>query len=104
MIETHWRRWWISSIVAIVACCCGAVRPARADFDDAQYRKDLAYLASRVRALGTPGYEEAAAYLRQEIAKLPNVELREHEYSVMAPVTREATINRDDAGGRRVRV
>jgi ABC-type antimicrobial peptide transport system permease subunit len=80
---------------------CGAIftnATARGQIDAEQYRADLnAICASPSRAIGEAGYYDAGRYLEAEIGKLPNVELKKHEYGVMVPVTESATLI---AGGR----
>src|SRR5262249_49495869 len=51
------------------------------------------------RVIGAPGYYSAADYIEREIGKLPNVELKQHEFAVTVPVTKSATL---DLGGGRV--
>jgi hypothetical protein len=75
----------------------GLVSPAlvRGEINDPQYRADLQAIAAEPRIIGSPGYDRAAAYLRDQIKQLPNVELREHEYPVMVPVTKSAVLRID---------
>src|SRR4051812_7345048 len=71
-----------------------------AEIDTEQFKRDLAAIAkSPARTIGSPGYYDAANYLDAEIQKLPNVDLKKHEFPVMVPVTRTATL---DAGGGRI--
>src|SRR5947208_3644126 len=74
--------------------------PARGQIDPAQFQTDLRSIAAApARVIGSPGYSAAADYLQREIEKLPNVELKVHEFPVMMPVTESATV---DLGGGRV--
>src|SRR3954447_17673739 len=74
--------------------------PARAQIDAKQFHDDLqAIAAAPSRVIGSPGYFAAADYLAREIQRLPNVELKVHEFPVMVPVTESATI---DLGSGRV--
>src|SRR5581483_3870074 len=73
---------------------------ARAQIDADAFRADLRSLAAApARVIGSPGYYAAADYLAREIEKLPNVELKVHEFDVMMPVTESATL---DCGEGRV--
>jgi hypothetical protein len=70
-----------------------------AEIDGKQFQTDLSALCkSPSRVIGSPGYYDAARYLEEEIAKLPNVELQKHEFPVIVPVTKSATL--DLADGR----
>src|SRR5207237_4589213 len=72
----------------------------RAQVDSAQFKADLAALcAGQSRTVGSTGYYATAKYLETEIAKLPNVELRQQEFPVMVPVTQLATL---DLGNGRI--
>src|SRR5436190_21269968 len=78
---------------------CVEVGVSRAQFETGQFQKDLQTICDvQSRALGTPGYERAVDYLKQQIGAMANVELQVHEYPVMAPVTESATIT---LGGER---
>ncbi|MEO6436816.1 MAG: hypothetical protein ABIP55_13790, partial [Tepidisphaeraceae bacterium] len=78
---------------------CAAMTPA-AQVDATKFRADLdALCQSPSRIIGSEGYDRAAQYIEAEITKLPNVELKTHEYAVMVPTTASATI---DLGGGRV--
>src|SRR5688572_14790670 len=88
-------------VVALVLALSSTV--AHAQTDPATFRRDLAELSPHdARAIVSPGYCEAATFLEQQIAALPNVELRRHEFPVMVPVTQSATL--DFGGGRVERV
>ncbi|MFN4242200.1 MAG: FtsX-like permease family protein [Tepidisphaerales bacterium] len=66
-----------------------------------RFQRDVAELSKwPSRVVGTPGHREAEAYLRQQLQSLgPAVEVREHEFDVLAPVTQSATLTAPD--GRR---
>ena len=64
------------------------------------FRADLQALTrDRSRVIGSEGCDRAGAYIEETARKLPNVELKTHEFPVMVPVTRSATL---DLGGGRV--
>lgn len=64
----------------------------------AAFNADLTALTSAPsRVVGTPGHRIAEDYLRAELAKLgPAVEIQEHPFEVLAPVTRSATLTEDN--------
>lgn len=72
------------------------VRPV----DEISFRRDLASLtASPSRVVGTPGHGQAEAFLRGEFAKLgAGVQVKEHAFDVVVPVTQLATIT--ESGGK----
>src|SRR5688500_15679128 len=85
-------------VVALVLIIFANV--AHAQVDGQRFRHDLAELMRHEsRVIGSSGYDAAGKFLESEIAALPNVELRKHEFSVMAPVTQSATL---DLGSGRV--
>src|SRR5688572_13216236 len=71
-----------------------------AQLDTNQFRRDVEAISRHPsRSIGTPGYDAAADYVEKQIAALPNVELRRHEFPMIVPVTESATL---DLGGGRV--
>src|SRR5438552_6113517 len=89
----------LCAVTLIAALAAGPrTRAESSAVDQDQFRKDVAALcASPSRVIGTSGYAAAQEYLRSQIGALgPNVELREHEFPVMAPVTQSATIDLRD--------
>ncbi len=56
----------------------------RADFD--------ALTQSPSRAVGSPGYDAAVAYLEKRLRAIPGVDLKVHRFDVMVPVTHSATL------------
>ena len=71
--------------------------PAFAQIDETQFRTDLTALTAPTnRIVGSDGYYAAARFLEEQIASLPNVELRRHEFDVMVPVTQAATLTLSD--------
>jgi hypothetical protein len=73
---------------------------ALAQIDAAQFRRDVEDLSRfPSRSIGTPGYDSGAEYIEKQIAVLPNVELRRHDFRMIVPLTASATI---DLGGGRV--
>lgn len=88
----------------LVLFSAAVVAPARASVtaeDAERFRRDLAELSKwPSRVVGTEGHRAAEAYLRERLAALgPAVEVREHPFDVMAPVTQEAFLT--DGTGRR---
>ena len=72
----------------------GAINPARAQLNEAQFPTDVKYLSSLpTRLPGTTGYRDAAAYVQQQIVALSNVQLRRHLFPLMVPFTESASIN-----------
>ncbi len=62
-------------------------------FDDASFRSDLkAITAYPSRLVGSPGYDATAAYLETQFNSLKNIEWKKHEFTVMVPVTKSATL------------
>ncbi len=83
-------------LLALAAACLFADL-ALAQIDREQFRRDLATLTSSPsRVIGSKGYDDAGRYLEREIRKLPSVELRTHEFTVMMPVTQSATLELGD--------
>jgi ABC-type lipoprotein release transport system permease subunit len=73
---------------------------AHARIDAAQFQRDLTEISRhQSRSIGSAGYYDAAKYLQEQIAALPNVELRKHDFPVMVPVTESAML---ELGGGRV--
>src|SRR4051812_12882413 len=65
-----------------------------APIDAEQFHKDLSALcAPQSRLVGSPGYYDTAKYLESAIGKLPNVELKKHEFPVMVPVIQSANLD-----------
>jgi len=90
----------LRGIIACLISLCLSIAALGAPLDTAQFRTDLSALCeSPSRIVGSDGYFSAARYLESEIAKLPNVELKKHEFPVMVPVTQSATL---DLGSGRV--
>jgi len=66
---------------------------ASGQVDGNAFNADLNALASvQSRSPGTDGYFKAAAYLEQQLAGLPGVEWRRHEFPLTVPLTDFATI------------
>ena len=80
------------------------MRSVNAQFVDAnQFGSDLNQITmSPARVIGSAGYYAAGDYLQHEIEKLPNVELKRHEFPVMVPVTESATIDLGDGRVERI--
>lgn len=97
------RRWRVPLGVALVFCWCwwlvGFAVAAVGPVDEAGFRRDLAELTKwPSRVVGTAGHRGAEGYIREELAKLGGaVEVREHVFDILAPVTRRATVT--EAGG-----
>ena len=88
------------TVVAALALLLLCARPARGqnvDRLDADFR---AIAAFGDRLPGSPGYDKARDYLRAQLAALPGVEVREHDFDVMVPRTEHAAIRLAD--GREV--
>ena len=79
-------------VVALLSTLLSWPNPSAAQVDEAQFREDLRIIAAKPRIIGSAGYEETAAYLQKQVQALPGVELRRHDFPVMVPVTRSATI------------
>jgi len=80
----------------IFACLLLAFVMANSAFaqsvDVAAFQRDFETLSSYPsRAIGSPGYDKAAAYIEQQFNVMA-VEWRRHEFPVMAPVTTSATL------------
>ena len=72
---------------------CSLTTISRAEIDEPQFRADIAALcAPSSRVVGSDGYYSAAKYLHDQVASLPNVELRRHEFPVTVPLTQSATM------------
>ncbi|HSV15070.1 MAG TPA: ABC transporter permease, partial [Tepidisphaeraceae bacterium] len=87
---------------AILLAMCLLISGARANaqIDEAQFKSDLnAIAAAPSRVIGSSGYEQAGRYLESEIGKLPHVELKRQDFSVVVPVTQSATL---DIGSGRI--
>ncbi|MBC8106995.1 MAG: hypothetical protein H7Z14_10435, partial [Anaerolineae bacterium] len=54
------------------------------------------------RSIATDGYYQTARWIQDEIAKLPNVELQVHEFPIVVPVTKSATLTFADGSTERV--
>src|SRR5207244_2048832 len=67
--------------------------PPTSVFDESGFRADLKAIAKYPsRLVGSPGYDATAAYLETQFKALPNIEWKKHEYTVMVPVTKSATL------------
>src|SRR5688500_2065858 len=88
----------LTAIIALLIIFPGSL--ALAQVDAAAFEQDLAELTRYPsRSIGSSGYYAAADYLEKQVAGLPNVELKRHEYAVVVPVTQSATL---DLGGGRI--
>jgi hypothetical protein len=66
----------------------------QARVDEKQFQADVTYLGSLPsRSPVTQGYFNAAGYVQRQIASLPNVQWRKHEFPIMAPITESATLS-----------
>lgn len=82
--------------LVLPAVVCGAI-------DEQQFRADLASIASQPsRLVGSEGYRRTVEYVQSQIAALPNVELKRHEFPVMAPATESAMLSLPDGSTQRV--
>src|SRR5208282_3745210 len=82
---------------AVLWAALAIAAPVRGQIDIPRFNRDLYELCSYgSRVIGSQGYEQTIAYLRQEIGQLPNVELREQFYPVMVPVTQRADLTLGD--------
>jgi hypothetical protein len=61
--------------------------------DPQRFEQDLKELASAPRIIGSDGYYKAADYLEEQLKSIPGLEYRRHEYPVMVPITRSATLS-----------
>ena len=54
--------------------------------DMAQYRRDVQWISSRVRTIGSEGYEQTARYIEQQVGELDRnrVELQKHDVASFA--------------------
>jgi hypothetical protein len=81
----------MSRVILFSVLMLGAV--ASAQVDEQQFRADLEAIASPpARLVGSPGYYRTLDYVQSQIAALPNVELKRHEFPVLVPVTEQAEI------------
>jgi cell division protein FtsX len=88
------------AVVVLLSCCVSARSQT---LDDARFRRDVAALAGfGSRVPGTPGFEKARDYLREQLRQIPGVELQEHRFRLVAPVTQTASLTLP--GGREVPV
>src|SRR3982751_2905342 len=77
-------------LLVLINCSYGQI-------DEAQFKNDLrAITQPGSRSIATDGYYQTAKWLRDEIGKLPNVELQVHEFPVVVPVTESATLTFSD--------
>jgi hypothetical protein len=80
-------------------------RPGWAGVDRDRFRADLRQLCtSRGRSVGSEGYREAGPWLEEQLRALPNVDVRRHEFPVIAPITRAASFYKSGgpAAGERI--
>ncbi len=69
---------------------------AWAQIDSAKFTVDLSVIAHYPsRIVGSAGYYSAAGYLEAQLAALPNVELKQQQFTVMVPITQSATLSID---------
>src|SRR4051812_23330792 len=83
------------SLTFAVAWLVVLLAPPVAGAEDAgqHFRDTLGALTKyESRVVGSPGYAAAVAYVERTAASMSNVEIRRHDYQVMVPVTREATV------------
>ncbi len=79
--------------VAQTAPAIEQASPTTTPFDDAAFRNDLKAIAKYPsRLVGSAGYDATAAYLETQFKSLPNIAWKKHEFSVMVPVTKSATL------------
>jgi hypothetical protein len=93
------KRNQLSQIAALVTLALAwAAGAARGQVDERPFTADqqqltvdvTALAAEPTRAPGTQGYYNAARYLRDQIARLPNVSVNEQRFNMMVPVTDSA--------------
>jgi hypothetical protein len=61
------------------------------------FERDLRTIAGHPsRVVGSAGYVQTVDYIRSELAKLSNVEVREHAFDVMMPVTSQSSLTLAD--------
>ncbi len=59
-----------------------------------EFESDLrAFCSNGSRIVGSQGYESTIDYLKQEIGKLPGVQLQVHEFPITVPITESATLS-----------
>jgi hypothetical protein len=82
----------------VIALLLTVTAPLRGAIDEARFRADLAKLtAAPTRVPGSTGYDDALAYLEAEISRLGNaIDLRRHEFPLIVPVTRHASLTLPD--------
>src|SRR5512133_2206584 len=93
----------LASVVCVLGVMAGATA-ARADVDMDQFRKDVQWISSRVRTIGSDGYEQTAKYIEQRIGTLNanQVEWKKHDFPVYVPVTNSATLTLADGSKQTV--
>ncbi len=83
-------RWKFAILIALTLLL---TLPASAQLNEPQLTADVKYLSALpTRMPGTQGYSDAAAYLQQQIASLPNVKLNRQVFPLMVPFMESATL------------
>ncbi len=78
-------------------------RFAHGQVEESRFIADLRQLAAPVsRSIGTEGYYQTARWLEDEIRRLPDVELQVHEFPVVVPVMKSATLTFEDGSSQSV--
>ncbi|HEV2292736.1 MAG TPA: ABC transporter permease [Tepidisphaeraceae bacterium] len=87
-------RWLWSLVLCLLVPVAARDAAAQQNVNREQLQRDFTALTSHLsRVIGSPGYEQAAAYIESQLSALGSgIQWRRHEYPVMAPVTTSATL------------
>lgn len=92
---------WFAVVVIVLAHLLPL--PALAQIDETKFQSDVRYLSSLPsRSPGTDGYFQAAGFVQRELAALPNVEWRRHEFPVTVPITESASLTLADGAAQKI--
>ena len=83
----------LAGVVCFLSVATG-IAPARADVDMLQFRKDVQWISSRVRTIGSEGYEQTAKLIEEQVGALDRnrVEVQKQDFQVYVPVTDSANL------------
>ncbi len=77
-------------VAALAVMWCAV---AWGQIDESRFASDIKALAQEpTRVVGTQGYYKAAEWIEKELAAIPGIEYRKHEYEIMVPATTSATL------------